>query len=435
VRLLVLDHFFSQDIEGIEYALGPDDELRVLDYDILRSESLRVFSEDVADGIINFTKPEYEPQREEWARRLRAILEEEFMRAPYDAFLVPSDMFFYIRAAPEICHDLGVPFLGVQKETTISDLVMDSADEAREYAPPIVDYTTVCGERLNEFWIRMGGDPATSTVIGQPRFDFYRHPDRWPASLGYGEGGPVALFFSYHVDQHHPSQHDPSTAPPVPVWAALHEQTERELWELARRGWRVLVKPHPQQPWQAERRRIREQVGDLLEDRVFLVDPLADARKLIAGSDVIVGFQTTAMIESMLARKPVVYTFWDDEAKSISSHLIPFAEWPDLIHVVERQEDLVPTVEAVLGATYDSAQAAKADEIVERYLGRIDGDASERTVEWIRDKVAEWESRRSPEVEARRRELASRRPPLRLARRTRRGYKRLRHSVGAALGR
>ena len=43
MRLLVLDHFFSQDIESLEAALAPGDELRRLDYDILRSEALRVF--------------------------------------------------------------------------------------------------------------------------------------------------------------------------------------------------------------------------------------------------------------------------------------------------------------------------------------------------------------------------------------------------------
>jgi hypothetical protein len=430
VRLLVLDHFFSQDIEGLETALGPGDELRRLDYDILRSEALRVFPEEVGGDLDVFARPEYEPQRREWARRLRAILEEEFMRAPYDAFVSPSDIFFYVRAAPEVCHDLGVPFVVVQKETTISGLIMEFADTVRTYAPPIADHMTVCGERLAEFLVRSGAAPERMSVSGQPRFDFYRHPERWPRSLGYGESGPIALFFSYHVDMHHPTE-----GQGIPVWQTLHEETEAELWELARRGWRVLVKPHPQQQWQAERRRMRRATGDLLDSRVFLVDPSADARKLIAGSDVVVGFQSTALIEAMLARKPVVYTGWDEEAKGLSSQLIPFAEWPDLVHVVESRDRLIPAVEAARGAVYDADQAARADAIVESYLGRIEGDASERTVAVLREVVAEWERRRTPEVERRRAELAARRPPLRLARRARHGYKRLRIGVGAALGR
>jgi hypothetical protein len=430
VRLLVLDHFFSQDIESLEAALQPGDELCTLDYDILRTEALRVFPAEVAGGLEAFARPEYEPQRREFARRLRAILEAEFMRAPYDALVTPSDILFYIRAAPDVCHDLGVPFVAVQKETTISGLIMDFADTVRAYAPPIADHMTVCGERLREFWIRAGADPQTISVIGQPRFDFYRHPERWPAQLEYGESGPVALFFSYHIDHHHPTE-----GQGIPVWEKLHQETEDQLWELARRGWRVLVKPHPQQPWQAARRRIRRQVGDLLGRQVFLVDPSEDARRLIAGSDVIVGFQSTALIEAMLARKPVVYTGWADEAKSLSSQLIPFAQWPTLINVVERRDEMVATVEAARGEPYDAPQSSHADEIVERYLGRIEGDAAERTVAILHQTVMEWERKRTPEVERRRSDLAARRPPLWLARRTRRGYQRLRRNVGAALGR
>src|SRR5262245_9271703 len=165
------------------------------------------------------------------------MLEAEFMRAPYDAFVTPSDIFFYIRAAPDVCHDLGVPFVAVQKETTISGLIMDFADTVKAYAPPIVDRMTVCGERLREFWIRAGADPATISVIGQPRFDFYRHPERWPVELKYGDSGPIALFLSYHVDHHHPAE-----GQGIPVWETLHQETEDQLWELARRGWRILVK-------------------------------------------------------------------------------------------------------------------------------------------------------------------------------------------------
>lgn len=430
MRLLVLDHFFGQDIESLRTALAPGDELRTLPYDLLRSEALRVFPEEVADGLEPFARPEFEPQRRDWARRLRAILEEQFMRAPYDAFVCPSDIFFYVRAAPEACHDLGVPFVVVQKETTISGLIMDFADTVRAYAPPIADHMTVCGERLKDFWVRAGADPAKVSVVGQPRFDLYRHPERWPDDLGYGEGGPIALFLSYHVDHHHPSE-----GQGIPVWATLHQQTEDELWKLARSGWRVLVKPHPQQPWQAERRRIRREVGDLLGRSVHLVDPMADARKLIVGCDVLVGFQSTAMIEAMLARKPVVYTGWDEESHGIASQLIPFADWDDIVHVVRDREQMLATIEAARDSTYDAGQRARADAIVQQYLGRIDGDAAVRTVAVLRDLVTQWELGRTAAVWRHREQLAARRPAPHPIRAARTAARRLRPRLGAILGR
>ena len=101
VRLLVLDHFFGQDIESLRDALEPGDELRTLDYEPLRREALRVFPATVAGGLEEYARPELEPQRQEFARRLRTMLEEEFVRAPFDAFISPSDIFFYVRAAPD----------------------------------------------------------------------------------------------------------------------------------------------------------------------------------------------------------------------------------------------------------------------------------------------------------------------------------------------
>ena len=207
------------------------------------------------------------------------------------------------------------------------------------------------------------------------------------------------------------------------------------MWELARRGWRVLVKPHPQQPWQAARRRIRRQVGDLLGRSVFLVDPLADARELIAGSDVIVGFQSTALIEAMLARKPCRLHGLGrgGEAPVVTADPVRRVAGADPRCRTPRRAGRARRGGA--GGAYDEAQAAEADEIVERYLGGIEGDAAERTVAVLREAVTRWERTRTPEVERRRKQLAARRPPLRLARRTRRGYKRLRRNVGAALGR
>lgn len=430
MRLLVLDHFFGQDIETLRDALQPDEELRLLPYDLLRSEALRVFPEEVAAGLEAFARPELEPQRREWAGRLRDILQEEFMAWPYDAFVAPSDIFFYVRAAPEACHELGVPFLVVQKETTISGLIMDFADEVRRYAPPVADAMTVCGDRLEEFWRRAGAGGLPITVTGQPRFDFYRHPERWPSELGYGSGGPTALFFSYHIDHHHPTE-----GQGIPVWATLHEQTEQELWGLASAGWRILVKPHPQQPWQAERRRIRAAVGDLLDDRVFLVDPGADARKLIVGADVVIGFQSTALIEAMMARRPIVYTGWDPEAKELADDLIPFARWPDVVHVVEDRREFAATVAAAQGWEPPQAAQAHADALVEHYLGRVTGHAAEDTLAVVRAEVERHRAARTPATERLRAELATRTPPLRPIRRARHAWRRVRPRLGAALGR
>ena len=61
-------------------------------------------------------------------------------------------------------------------------------------------------------------------------------------------------------------------------------------------------------------------------------------------ADVVVGFQTTALFEAMLARKPVLYTAWDPESIRLGPELIPFADWDSAITVLRSPEDLAPAV-------------------------------------------------------------------------------------------
>jgi hypothetical protein len=428
MRLLVLDHYFEQDIDAIRAEGGAELEIRTIPFDLLRSEALRVFPEEVATGLEAYARPDLEPQRLEWSRRLESLLEEQFSRREFDAFVSPSDVFFYVRATPAACHRLGVPFFVAQKETTISPETMEShAERVRTYAPPIADRMTVCSERHRQFWLRAGASPEAVQVTGQPRFDYYAGLGDERVEAGYGQGDPVALFFSYQVDAYHPTE-----GAGTPVWADLHRQTEEGLLSLAERGWRILIKPHPQQPWKEERRRIARSAGSALDDRVFLIDPGEDARRLIAGADVIVGFQSTALLEAMLAGRPVVYTGWDPEAARLHAELIPFAEWDDAVAVVRSAAELPAAIER---ARDDDRDAQRARQIAEEYLGPVDGGAARRTIESIRECAEGFEAARTPEVSRRRDALAAGRPPLALGRRARSGLRRVHGTVTRVLDR
>ena len=393
MKLLVLDHFFGQDIEALFEASGGDVDWRVWSYHPIRWEALRVFPEEVATGVEAFASPSLERERAEFARVFEGLLHEQFMRFAFDAFVVPSDVFFYVRSAPAACHALGVPFFVAQKETTIAEHTMvEHAARIRRFAPPSHDHMTVCSERHKQFWVRAGADPASITVTGQPRFDYYARRQPRPP-----DAQPTVLFFSYHVDAYHPEEGA------APVWATLHQQTLDGLSALAAEGWRVLVKPHPQQ------------TPPRLPAGMELVEGRADTRELIAGADAVVGFQTTALFEAMLARKPVLYTAWDPEAVRLGSSLIPFAEWDAGITVLRSPDELAPAVRSRLEVT--EAQMTFRRGVAEEYLGPVDGRASERTLEVIRRVVSEFP--RTPGANALRESLARRRPPRRIGRQLR----------------
>jgi hypothetical protein len=430
VRFLVLEHHFAQDIAALHEAAGDDLELDVISYEPLRAEALRVLPQQAAMGLEVFAKPELEDARRRYASILSEILEDRFSAHPFDAVVTPSDTFFYVRAAPPAAHALGVPFLVAQKETTISEHTMrEHAEQLRRFAPPLADRMTVCSGRHKRFWLRAGGADERIVVTGQPRFDFYGRPSRWPAEIPLGEGGRSVLFLSYAADAYHPQDGRRGGS-----WSELHRQTELGLDELARRGWRVLVKPHPQQPSESLRQWQRSG-GDLWGSRIFLIDPQADVRPLIVAADVTVGFQSTALLEAMLAGRPVVYTGWDETATALGEELIPFARWEHHISVVRRAGDLANAVLAARGTVCAPNVLRGRREIAESYLGPLDGLAAKRTLAALREEADRWAAHRGmPELQLRER-LARRRRPLRIARRSRMWSRTARHRVGTMLGR
>jgi hypothetical protein len=430
VRFLVLEHHFAQDIGALRQVAGEELELDVMPYELLRSEALRVLPGEVADGLEAFAKPELEGARRRYGKVLREILEDRFSESPFDAVVAPSDTFFYMRSAPTAAHALGVPFLVAQKETTISEHTMrEHAEDLRRFAPPLADRMTVCSERHKRFWVRAGATEERIVVTGQPRFDFYMRPWTWPAETPFAERGPSVLFLSYAVDAYHPGEGRGSDA-----WSALHRQTEQGLYELARRGWRVLIKPHPQQSLEAVGE-WRRRAAELWGRQVFLVDPQADVRPLIVTTDVTVGFQSTALLEAMLAGRPVLYTGWDQAAMTLGDELIPFQRWDREIAVIDKASDLPDAATAMRGELCSARVLGRRREIAEGYLGPLDGLSAQRTVTALEAEASLWAGQRGAPERALRDRLERRGARLRLARRSRAWSRTARRRVGAMLGR
>jgi hypothetical protein len=430
MRFLALEHHFAQDLDALRQAAGEELELDVMAFDLLRWEALRFLPAEVATGLEAYASPELEGARRRYGAVLREILEDRFASAPFDAVLMPSDTFFYVRAAPAAAHALGVPLLVAQKETTISEHTMrEHAEQLRRLAPPLADRMTVCSERHKRFWVRAGGAAERIVVTGQPRFDYYQRPAAWPSAVPYAGDGHTVLFLSYASDAYHPGDGSGAGA-----WDGLRRQTEEGLHELARRGWRVLVKPHPQQPAESERD-WRRRVGDLLGRQVFLVDAHADVRRLIVTADVTVGFQSTALLEAMLAGRPVVYTGWDEGAAALADELIPFQQWDREIVVVRRASDFPDAVVASRASAFSAEVLRSRRELAEGYLGPLDGRCAERSVAALRETAELWASRRGVGERELRERLARRRRPPRIARRARVWSHEARRRVGAALGR
>jgi len=297
------------------------------------------------------------------------------------ALITPADTFYYLRPLIEELRGLGVPTVVQDKEGTIapSALMDEHARVMAERYPPIADAYYFWNANVRDFWRKIGAPEAKMQVLGQPRSDFFFHEARWPtkAQMGLSEGKKLVVFFTYDADTYLRT----TEALPERPWKSLRDATHAALRELARErdDIEVVIKAHPQQVELAE------------VEAEFAADPMPNVRvtagagtasHLIVRADVIVGFQSTVMIEAMLTRKPVIYAGWGEAHDRNRAGLVPIHTSGGALLPTSRDElsrQLRDALDGKLAPTAAMMQARRA--FTDRYFYGADGHVAERVLD------------------------------------------------------
>lgn len=376
MKLLCIDHFFEQDIEAMVASSG-EHHCWSIPFQRFYRAAHRIFPEEVHTGIDAFFQPQYEQARREYAAAARAEVERLYKTYRFDAVLAPSDTFFWIRAVIDVLREMGIPVAVLQKEATIPPGWLEGpAKEWNEISPFIADHMLVSSENHRRFWLNGGVDPDIVAMTGQPRFDLYARPEQrrsW-AQLGVDTGGKrTVLFLTYDCNAYLPIIDRTGHAP----WLELRQETESVLLDVAERGLAtVLVKAHPQ----AAEDQTEHLKSLSIRPGIVNLDPHIDVRHVIANADVVVGFQTTALMEALAAGRPTIYTWWTEPAHRYADDLIPFHSEREALTVADSPGELRDAIEAGLASEAGDAgiRSDQAMALVDLYLGPIDGRAGER---------------------------------------------------------
>lgn len=381
MRLVCVDHYFDQDIGALQEASGAN-RCFSIDYEPFLELARRFFPDEVFTGIEAYFRPEHADARAAYRRAIDKELERLQAVYRFDALLAPSDTFFWIRALIEAAQTRGIPFVVLQKEATIPPGWLEGpAREWGETSPFIADHMLVSSEHHKAFWVNSGVRPEQITVTGQPRFDIYAQRGQSPVRSGEM---PTVLFLTYDENAYLPIIDRTGLAP----WRRMRDETEAALVDVARRGTaRVFFKAHPQ-PAEDQTEHLAELAG---KPGVEILDPRGDVRHYILDADVVVGFQTTALLESLAAGKPTVYTWWTNEVEHYEGDLIPFHREREALVVAESPRQLQDAIEQGVSPAPQDARA-----LVTRYLGPIDGKAAERSWNELERLVAVAEPARVP---------------------------------------
>lgn len=323
MKILVVNHFFDQDIEAMADANETHD-IRVLSYGILEDIAIAQLPEEIRADF-SYNTVDLPEVKFNYTRALEELFDQIYFEFPFDVLVTPSDTFYWIRELVQILKERNIPVVVVDKEGMISPYFFNAYwKDIRDRAPFISDYLLVWSHRQKNFWKMAGVDERRIMVTGQPRSDFWHKPYKWKQKnelgLGLNSEKKMVLFFSY----------DPWAYIPWHIyeggkvsWQRIRKETHSALMSFARQrnDVEIIIKMHPQQAYPQEMNKL---VANESLKNVFLTGGAILSNQLIINADVVVGFLTTAVAEAMITAKQIIYTFWDDARFKWSEEIIPY---------------------------------------------------------------------------------------------------------------
>lgn len=325
-KILIINHHFDQDIEGLR--AGCSENLQFFELKCMpffNEAQLYFLTREERDGIIPYDRV---PAGRKLAYRevCRGLFRDLQQIFSFEMVLMPSDSFWWLREFLEVCKENGVKRVVLDKEGTISPYSFDvHALQIKEKFPFVSDYLLVWSERQKQFWMRAGAPEDAIKVVGQPRSEFFFQKNRWQTRRDLGVDGyeKHILLFTFDIDAYINVFPEEETLREGYTWVPLRNEVTTILVDFVKDHPTVCltIKVHPQQ---ADIDYIRNFVGSVNLTNVRLAEGAAISNQLIVNSDLVIGFQTTALTEAMLTDKPVFYTAWGETERKVRSHLIPF---------------------------------------------------------------------------------------------------------------
>ncbi|MDD2889014.1 MAG: CDP-glycerol glycerophosphotransferase family protein [bacterium] len=382
MKVLFIEHYFEQDMEALMFERNGIHEFRYISANYFALKARKFFPDVVFNGLEEYCKPKYRLARYKWSQKAFKLFRELYKVYPFDIVIAPSDSFFYIRDLVTASKKWKIPFIVAQKETTIAPGTMRThSKEVGMFCPFISDYMTVCSERHKEFWLKSGASGNKIEVTGQPRFDFYKNQKKWllldQLGISLNPKLKTILFFTYELDAYSPDGQK--------IWEDLRTDTEKILADLAKNNlFNIIIKPHPQhniEDIEFFSSRLQSLCGSVWKKSIFVADRKMDARQLIVNSDIVIAFQSTALLESLISGKRVIYTYWGEGQKieKVKKFILPFYDYSKIMECVNSPSELK---QALLQNSYLQMNKEILKERMDafkEYLGPLDGKSSERT--------------------------------------------------------
>lgn len=390
LNLLFVNHNFDQDIESI---LNANEKhcIKIIDYKKTFWIASCFFKPYERDGDIPYEDKRLSINRNNYKKEANKIVKFILEHFPLDAMILPSDSFFWIREVIYLLKEKNIPTIVIDKEGIISPYFFKVHPlEIRQRFPFISDWIIVWSKRQKDFWMRSGVAENQIKIVGQPRSDFFYRKDKWLSKkeLDLAQDKKVVLFFTYDKDAYIPKEIFENGEV---SWEEMREETHNVIIKLAKMypDVQFVVKLHPQQ---TDISYINKFFSRTHLNNIKIIGGASLSNQLLVNADIIVGFQTTGMIEAMLLDKPILYTFWGNSIAVLMDEIIPFHK-SNCVEVIDSPKRLEEKIEYYISTSEKGVPEKtklEREKFVMQYFHNPDGKTGIRILETIEELVKEY---------------------------------------------
>jgi len=377
--VLVFNHFFDNELQAMRESSVWQETFEILGVHHWNffNHNWWYFPPDAWTYRIPCEDPRLARSRAKGRRHAKRILDDLQKHWNLVAVVAPIDQLWWIREFFFEARERGIKVVLFDKEGTISRASMETQPaQIRERYPPIADLYYVWSERQADFWTRCGAPRSHIRVLGSMRTDaLARMPPAAARSVLYFDFDPWAYLTTLpaEVVARHPDD-----------WSPLKRELHAVLLKAAREhpDVRFTFKLHPQQLDLAATRTA------LARSKPENVDVRWGARgvdQLLRDHGLVVGFQTTAVMEAALAGRTTIYVGWGPFHETVKEWLVPLFR-PDFgAHVAPDGATLARWVDGFLDGTWTPKPPPKDG--LEMFFHRPDGHVADRYAQALAEDV------------------------------------------------
>lgn len=395
--LAIKPHYFVRDLE----ILADTREFNILKIPSKwQSMILRVYWEDNAwiDGEKSYYQP-VKPEIIEYQKRLRGFLK-KFLKAFYKINKI--DCVIASNVTYKDCYDwglvtkeIGVPFIVLQRENLFAckglmnwwrNIIGNWL--GRFHGSNVVFHNS----KVKELYLSTGyATEDQLAVLGCLRMDKYlRRLKEYDFSSGKKYNR--AALFSFHHIANLETMYKEYFNPEI-GWAKLFHNVHMTFARtaIANPDKEFIIKPRYTKVFTAHIRNVLEKEGLCLKDIPnLIIDAELNPHDIILTSDVVCAFGSTVILESGIARKPVIVPYFDEALRPEYQDFILLKDYFRYFDIATSPEDLQKKIEYRFTNNLVSEDYYnKMKELFEQYVSSFDANSTDKYVKYIGDRIKE----------------------------------------------